>query len=89
MDALYYLFGGANAGGTIDELWSLNLDSVAWTSKTLELPGAVWERKQSAAGLALRGHRCAAYKSLLLLFGGAASDGSCSNQLTLYDTQAQ
>ncbi len=28
----------------LDEMWTLNMDHVPWTSKQMELPGIVWEK---------------------------------------------
>jgi N-acetylneuraminic acid mutarotase len=81
----HYLFGGVNSSGVLDELWALNMDSVAWASKTLELPGIVWEKLQGP-GFSTRGHAAVAINSQLVIFGGIGADGECSNTLMVYDT---
>ena len=67
----------------LDEMWMLNIASVAWNSKTIELPGIVWERVlisgQTPEGL--RGHTALSHpdKQHLMVLGGVRPDGSCSN----------
>jgi hypothetical protein len=55
---LFYLCGGQCDGKVLDELWTLNTSTVNWGSKTLELPGAIYERQQGPAP-ALSGHAAA------------------------------
>lgn len=60
----YFLYGGhvSPDNSVLDELWMLNLDSVAWTSKTLELPGIVWEKIETFESIGgLYGHRAVAH----------------------------
>ena len=55
-----YLYGGnvSPSNKLLDEMWLLNIDSVAWGAKALELPGIVWEKVttlNSPGGL--KGHK--------------------------------
>lgn len=87
MGPLLYLCGGHCDGRVLDELWTLNTSTVNWGSKTLELPGAIYERQQCAAP-AVRGHAAASVNDQhLVVFGGAAQDGSKGNALSSCDVQ--
>jgi len=44
MNNAYYLYGGNSSPEhkVIDDIWILNVDNVAWTSKNLDLSGINW-----------------------------------------------
>lgn len=87
-----YLYGGnvSPSNKILDEMWLLNIDSVAWGAKALELPGIVWEKVttlNSPGGL--KGHKAVSDKQHLIVFGGTNKDNTSSNILRLYDTQSK
>lgn len=84
------MYGGhtTNANATLDEMWVLHMDAVAWGSKTLELPGIVWEKQPNKEGGpgGLRGHAAVGFQQYLIIFGGVNADQECTNTIHLYDT---
>ena len=79
MGNLYYLYGG-NASPehrVIDEMWVLNVDSVAWSSKNLDLTGINWQKVISPNPIGgLKGHATVglAEKQILVVFGGVMAN---------------
>ena len=74
-------------------MWVVNLESVAWASKTIELPGIVWEKITFNNGNdgpkgGLKGHSACSYQDkMIILFGGKrGDDGSLSNEVHVFDT---
>ncbi len=80
MGSLLYIYGGFSSSDmkVFDELWTLNTSTVNWNSKTLELPGAIYEKVTVNGDIApgpLRGHAAVNINDEgLLIFGGVRQD---------------
>lgn len=70
-------------------MWVVNLESVAWASKTIELPGIVWEKltcNENGPMGGLKGHSACSYQDKMIIFGGKGGDnGELSNKIHIFD----
>ena len=95
--SLLYMFGGVVSpdGRVLDELWTIDTASVNWNSKTLELPGVIYERQKYVGGGdnvpgSLRGHAAVCYnESMIIIIGGARLDNTKSNEVFKYDVDSK
>ena len=73
----------------VDELWVLNVDNVAWTSKNLDLTGINWQKVASPNPLGgLKGHAAVGLsdKNHLIIFGGVSTSNQFSSSVIVFDT---
>ena len=73
----------------VDELWVLNVDNVAWTSKNLDLTGINWQKVASPNPLGgLKGHAAVGLsdKNHLIIFGGVSTSNQFSSSVLVFDS---
>jgi N-acetylneuraminic acid mutarotase len=76
----------------VDEMWVLNVDNVAWTSKNLDLTGINWQKVASPNPLGgLKGHAAVGLsdKNNLIIFGGVSSSNQFTNSVVIFETQTR
>ena len=73
----------------VDEMWVLNVDNVAWTSKNLDLTGINWQKVASPNPLGgLKGHTAVGLsdKNHLIIFGGVSTSNQFSSSVLVFDS---
>jgi hypothetical protein len=78
-----YLYGGVSSpeGTLLDELWTIDTSAVNWNSKTIELPGVIYDKHILADGQdreqmpgSLRGHSTVSFLGNMIIIGGVKAD---------------
>lgn len=76
----------------VDEMWVLNVDNVAWTTKNLDLTGINWQKVSYPNPLGgLKGHTAVGLsdKNHLVIFGGVSSNNQSTNSVVIFETQTR
>lgn len=93
MGSRKYLIGGNSLPDNVvlNDIWSLSLENVMWSSSSLELPGLLWSKVDLAQeGMrlpCLKGHDAIKVSdNLIFIFGGYNRNGEVTDVSLLLDT---